>query len=512
MDQLQQFLSRSRFATYALLVGSNTIFLGIGLVLVAVFDLAPMTSLAIAIATALLLPLSILWIISNMFTRPLQLIWQAVMYLAPESSGIAAPKLTNAGLGQALTKNVVNHIYQLSGGAAQAGGAAQTTHDTLESNFVANSLALPLIIFNSADTALYANPAFLAYLHATKEEVLGRNLNDILHISFKNDDNLEAWLEDSKANRATSTRIWERVRLGEPTDVKAPLFDLIAYYNKGNPAGYETMLLLYDRTEDYSKDDTALSFVSLAVHELRTPLTMLRGYIEALEEELEDTLDPELLGFMQRMQTSAQQLATFVNNILNVARVEDGQMLLNLQEAQWQDMLTNTVEELSLRAKIHGITIKTNIAQNLPPVAVDPVSIYQVMSNLIDNAIKYSGKSKEIIITAQQNKEGLVETTVQDFGKGIPASAVPHLFEKFYRDHHNRDHVGGTGLGLYICKTFITGHGGSMWVQSKEGQGSTFGFTLLPYASLAEELKKSNNSGIVRSAHGWIKNHSLYRE
>jgi two-component system sensor histidine kinase VicK len=87
---------------------------------------------------------------------------------------------------------------------------------------------------------------------------------------------------------------------------------------------------------------------------------------------------------------------------------------------------------------------------------------------------------------------------------------MANLFTKFYRDHRNRAQIGGTGLGLYLSKSIITAHGGNIWVKSKEGQGSTFGFTLLPYAKLTEG-QKSGNAELVRGAHGWIKNHSLYR-
>ena len=107
--------------------------------------------------------------------------------------------------------------------------------------------------------------------------------------------------------------------------------------------------------------------------------------------------------------------------------------------------------------------------------------------------------------------EGMVATTVQDFGVGIPGGVMPNLFDKFYRSHRSRTQIGGTGLGLYLSKTIVEAHGGHMWVQSKEGQGSTFGFSILPYAQLAEEQKIGNDKDIVRGAHGWIKNHSLYR-
>jgi signal transduction histidine kinase len=105
----------------------------------------------------------------------------------------------------------------------------------------------------------------------------------------------------------------------------------------------------------------------------------------------------------------------------------------------------------------------------------------------------------------------MVTTTVQDFGVGMPASVLPNLFEKFYRNHRTRQQIGGTGLGLYLCKAIVSAHGGQIWANSKEGQGSTFGFSLQPYANLAEELKTGNNTEITRAAHGWVKNHSFYK-
>jgi signal transduction histidine kinase len=247
------------------------------------------------------------------------------------------------------------------------------------------------------------------------------------------------------------------------------------------------------------------------VHELRTPLTLLRGYIEAFDEELTGKLTPQMTDFMQKMSATAQQLTAFVNNILNVARIDDDQLELHLAEENWQQIIDSAVVNLSLRAKVRGIVLEAHVAPDLPKVGVDRLSIHEVLNNLVDNAIKYSANSKKIIIDAHMSPEGLVETTVQDHGVGIGTDIMPNLFTKFYRDHRNRAQIGGTGLGLYLCKSIVTAHGGNIWVRSKVGEGSTFGFTVKPFEQLAEEIKNSDNKDIVRGAHGWIKNHSLYR-
>jgi signal transduction histidine kinase len=276
--------------------------------------------------------------------------------------------------------------------------------------------------------------------------------------------------------------------------------------------GYETMLVLFDHTEVYSQDDQAISFVALSVHELRTPLTLLRGYIEVFDEELGPNLTPELRGFMQKMDASAQQLAAFVDNILNVAKIEDNQLTLQLHEEKWDEVLNTVIGDLSLRANVRGITIKTDIATDLPTVGVDRYSIYEVVANLLDNAIKYSKGTKEIHVTAILNKDGMVETSVKDFGLGIDGSILPHIFDKFYRNHRNRSQIGGTGLGLYLSHAIVQAHGGQISVSSKVDEGSTFSFTVLPYTKLADANKTGDTNGITRGAHGWIKNHSLYRD
>ena len=325
------------------------------------------------------------------------------------------------------------------------------------------------------------------------------------------EDTFDKWLKDVKQKTATASKDWERVRLNVRDGHPTLLFDLAAYYNQGNVDGNSTMLVLFDHTKQYSQDEQAVSFMALSVHEMRTPLTLLRGYIEVFEEELKGKTTPELADFLDKLHVSSEQLTSFINNILNVARIDNDQLELMLQGEDWSKVLNKTVEDNRLRAKVRGIDLELSIAENLPKVAVDRLSIQEVINNLIDNAIKYSGNSKNIKVSSKLNGEGLIETTVEDFGVGIPENLMPNLFTKFYRDQRNRAQIGGTGLGLYLSKAIVTAHGGNLWVRSNEGQGSTFGFTLIPYDQLSKDQKPKDKDEVTRSAHGWIKNHSYYR-
>jgi signal transduction histidine kinase len=511
MDHLEQTKRRIRLALFGLLAAENAVVIIAYTELRHFTNLGNVQALAISLVVGFLLTAVISVGFANYVTEPLKALWQLILHLSPSEQGIPAPQNKPLQLGQELVAALSSQVYQLVNVATKSADENRRLANDLHRNFIALNLPLPLIVLDSNQNIRFSNEAAAQYIGLAAEDMAGKNVYMVLDMSFPSNDTFDSWLKDVKINSATAIKSWERVRLNVRDSHPVRLFDLAAYYNRGNPENNETMLVLFDHTKMYSQDDQAVSFMALSVHELRTPLTLLRGYIEVFEDELGPSLNDEQKSFMLKMHSQAEQLTDYVNNILNVARVDDDQLELKLQSGNWAEILKSAVQTMSLRAKVRGITIKCKLATNLPPVAVDNLSIREVINNLVDNAIKYSGESKVINISTYLNKEGLIETTVQDFGNGIPASVIPNLFTKFYRDHRNRAQIGGTGLGLYLSKAIISAHSGNIWVRSQEGEGSSFSFTLVPYAQLAETLKHNDEEGVTRSAHGWIKNHSLYR-
>ena len=461
----------------------------------------------IVFGTAIILSWVLALILSKRLIEPVKALWQLIIHITPEGN-LPPPNIDSLKIGHELVADLSAQVLQLT---ATANKQSLTPISDINHNFIANNVPLPLFILDNQETVIFANVHAGEYIGLNPKDIVGKNFYMIMDMSFPSENTLDKWLKEAKGTAATSVMSWDRVRLNVLDNHPTRLFDLAAYYNKDNPQHMETLIVLFDHTKQYSQDDQAVSFIALSVHELRTPLTLLRGYIEALTSEFKDSADPELQEFMLKMNATAQQLTVFVNNILNVARVDNDQLQLKLHEESWGEIVLSAVNAIGLRAKVRGITIESNIAPNLPTVGVDRLSIYEVINNLLDNAIKYSGTSNVIKVDTHLSREGLVETTVQDFGLGINPAIMPNLFTKFYRDHRNRSQIGGTGLGLYLSKAIISAHGGNIWVRSEQGKGSTFGFTILPYAQLAAELKNSDNKEIVRGAHGWIKNHSMYR-
>lgn len=511
MDYLQRLIRQAKIGLFIVILIDNSILIGGWWVGNKILNLSGSELAGLLIIIALVETGLIATSVGGLLMQPVKALWQTILHLTPGGADIPPARPESMNFGRDLVANLSTHIYQL---VLAADTVIETSHKQskdLSNNFIASNLPLPLIVLDPTETVKFANEAAAIYLGIKSTEMIGKNVYMILDMSFPNEATFDSWLKQVKNQKATASAAWERVRLTVRDNHPERLFDLAAYYNQANPDHNETMLILFDHTKQYSQDEQAVSFIALSVHELRTPLTLLRGYIEVFEDEIDTSTDPELKDFMEKMHTQAEQLMAFVNNILNVARVDDDQLELRLEEAAWPDVLKPAIQSLGLRAKVRGISLHCRIASNLPPVAVDRISIAEVVNNLVDNAIKYSGQSKVIEIETRLMPDGLIETTIRDHGLGISASIMPNLFTKFYRDHRNRAQIGGTGLGLYLSKAIVRAHGGSLWVRSKEGQGSTFGFTLLPYSQIKSDDSQGGSQELVRTAHGWIKNHSLYR-
>jgi signal transduction histidine kinase len=500
---LQQLAGKAtRFAIGVVFAG-GLVLLGLNFVIANYLNVSTGVAIGTGVAVLVVVSMACGWLITKKLLEPLGVLAQAIQHISPSEKLVAAPNMDELRLGRELITSLARQVYQFaSAPAAQPAEASQLNLTSL--------VPLPLIGLDAGGKIVFANARAEQYCAGGKP-LAGQSLPAALDLGYGDSPSVQDWLATIASDKITGEKSWERVRLNI-REAEPKYFDMSASYSRHHPSGIETLLALFDHTERYSEDDKSISFISLAVHVLRTPLSALRGFIEVFEEELSGKVSGEMEGFIQKMHASAESLTAFVTNILNVARVEQGQLALNLQEEDWTQLLKGTVNEMRLRAAAHGKSVELAIAPGLPPVAADRVTIAEVIVNLMDNAIKYSpDDAKTIWVKSYLTKDGLVETIVQDQGIGIPGSVMPHLFEKFYRNHRSRASIGGTGLGLYLSRAIIGAHEGNIWVRANAQRGSTFGFTLLPYAQLADARKSSDNKEIIRSSHGWIKNHSLSR-
>jgi two-component system phosphate regulon sensor histidine kinase PhoR len=207
--------------------------------------------------------------------------------------------------------------------------------------------------------------------------------------------------------------------------------------------------------------------------------------LRALTETLQDgaLADPEVAPrFIGRIATEVDALTQMAQELLDLSRIESGQVSLELKPVSPTKILSSAAERMRLQAERAGLSLSVECAHDLPRVSADEPRIEQVLVNLIHNAVKFTPPGGDVILSAEASREaeagrGVVRFAVRDSGVGIPADEVPRIFERFYRVDKSRA-GGGTGLGLSISRHLVESHGGQIWAESREGEGSTFYFTL----------------------------------
>ena len=216
-------------------------------------------------------------------------------------------------------------------------------------------------------------------------------------------------------------------------------------------------------------------FISEMVHELRTPLMALVALSELLSRP--DLPAAKREEFAQTIQREARRLTHMTSSFLELSRLESGRVRLKQEPTLLPELIRDTVRVQEPQAAERGITITVDLPETLPTLMGDPDRIKQVILNLVSNAIKYNRPEGTITISAALKRD-MIEVSVRDTGKGIPADAVENLFKRFYRVPDTEGYTTGTGLGLSITQRIVQQHGGKIWLQSTLGEGSSFYFTL----------------------------------
>jgi two-component system phosphate regulon sensor histidine kinase PhoR len=233
------------------------------------------------------------------------------------------------------------------------------------------------------------------------------------------------------------------------------------------------LIVFHDVTQIRSLEAVRKDFVANVSHELRTPLSILTGYLETLLESSPDAATRR--RFLSIMHKHAQRLNLLVDDLLELARLESREPHLNWERFQLPCCIEKVLEKSEAMIQASGAVVETKIAPDLPSIEADQVKIEQAVFNLLDNALKYGGKSGPRVLIEVQYTPLEVILKVKDNGPGIPLGDQPHIFERFYRVHKDRSRdAGGTGLGLSIVKHTAQSHGGSVELESSPGQGATF--------------------------------------
>jgi two-component system phosphate regulon sensor histidine kinase PhoR len=249
--------------------------------------------------------------------------------------------------------------------------------------------------------------------------------------------------------------------------------------------GGGSLLLAQDLTRMHRLETVRQDFVSNFSHELRTPLASLRALAETL---LDGALrDPQVAPrFLQRIVAEVESLTQMSQELLDLTAIESGKAALHLEPTNPRTLLESTADRMRLQVDRAGLRIQVDCPEALPFVLADAARLGQVLLNLIHNAVKFTPPGGHIMVSAQTVQPdramdgglgSFVQFLVRDTGAGIAADDMPRIFERFYRSDRART-KGGTGMGLSIARHLVEAHGGRVWAESVEGEGSTFSFTI----------------------------------
>lgn len=222
-------------------------------------------------------------------------------------------------------------------------------------------------------------------------------------------------------------------------------------------------------------------FISIAAHQLRTPLSAVKWTMKMMIDGDIGTLNQEQKAFLMQGYISNERIINLVNDLLNVARIEEGRFDYKFAPINVEDLIESVIRDFTHKIEKKGVNFiyKKSGLSSPPNVKIDPVKFKMVIQNLLDNAVKYTPKGGKVTISVIFGRME-VEIAVQDNGMGIPASQKVQLFSKFFRGSNAvKAQTEGTGLGLFIVKNIVEKHGGKIWFESEEGKGTVF-HTVIP--------------------------------
>jgi two-component system phosphate regulon sensor histidine kinase PhoR len=333
-------------------------------------------------------------------------------------------------------------------------------------SIVFQNMADGAIITDALGRVLFINPAAARMLKYDQKRAIGYSFAEVV----RHHQLIELW-------QICRTEGREAVAAVE-IDRNLFLQAFVTPFEEHGSRGF--LVILQDLTQVRFLQTVRRDFISNISHELRTPLAAIRAIIETLQDGALE--EKEIANrFLDRASGELDTMTNMVEELLELARIESGEVPLRMVETDVRDLVKVPLERIQNQADREKINVVADISDGLPRVLADAERMHRVVSNLLHNAVKFTSAGGTIRIAAytEGDTPSEVIVLVHDTGIGIPEEDLDRIFERFYKSDRARTrNVGGTGLGLAIAKHLVEAHGGHIWVRSKEGKGSTFFFTI----------------------------------
>lgn len=375
------------------------------------------------------------------------------------------------------------------------------TAESTKANIILNNVSEGVVAVDSQKKIILANKAAAAIVNCLPENLINQDVFTSFLITQNG---------STISPEISEVGLIKEVTLTNP-DKRIHYLDVLINPIQNDPTGMAAIITFIDRTNELELENMKIDFVSMAAHELRTPMTTIQGYIDLILNFEEIKLPDLIFDYMKRIQSSSKQLANLVNNILNASRIERNTLSVNMDKVDWTDTIRSVIRDMQFNAKVKNIKLTFPDPGSDIFVIGDSLSLTEVLNNLISNAINYTENGGSVKVNIRQS-DNHIETEIIDTGVGIAANKIPFLFTKFYRAKEGLPSgSGGTGLGLFISKSIIDKHNGSIRVESQEGIGSKFTI-VLPMFDQARynEIVKENPNRISKNR-GWAKKDTISR-
>lgn len=337
---------------------------------------------------------------------------------------------------------------------------------TQQLSIVFENMADGVLITDNLGRVLLINPAASRLLNYHMERAIGRSYAEVV----RHHQLIDLWQECRSKGREAAAA----VEIDRNLFVQAFVTPFVENGSRG------FLIIIQDLTQVRFLQTVRRDFISNISHELRTPLASIRAIVETLQDGALDERDVAV-RFLERADGELDTMTQMVEELLELARIESGEVPLRLTETEITELIDVPLQRLRPQAEREDIKVVVDVPPDLPRVLADGERMQRVTSNLLHNALKFTDTGGTIRIAAYAEGEPAQEVVVlvHDTGMGIASEDLERIFERFYKSDRARTRgQGGTGLGLAITKHLVEAHGGRIWVTSKEGKGSTFHFTV----------------------------------
>ena len=264
------------------------------------------------------------------------------------------------------------------------------------------------------------------------------------------------------------------------------IFDEMEYTTEAINAFLEIRITLNNKMSENLYRDHLVASIS---HDVRTPLTVIMGYIELMQNLMEE--NPQILEFLNIMEEQSNYLLNIISDLITLSKINSGNYTINPQKTNIRELINNTMKGLKILAKKKRLKFNTHISSSVPAISyIDRTALKKILNNLIANAIKYTDKG-QVSLECHLESKDYVKFVISDTGPGIAKEKLSYIFEKYSREQSTMNKP-GTGLGLSICKELTEELNGSIWAQSIPGKGSEFHLLLPVNPANHGEIETSN--------------------